>query len=242
MLVRARIEISDTEGPTSSRTMFWREFLRGSPPTSSADAMLDDPARAERAIRNRLPGTLGFYLNQDPEEYGFGFGRRLRRYLTPGIRVRIRGISYGSMDLLLDVLGVSKETSEDAVLSLLEMYLPDAVNDVFGTSVELGASATKVGEDAGIAATRAARIQRLITATLLVPLALTFAVCYIVFFEMRKDMESLKAREDKIITESAGMFRALLDHNEKLSKVILERAQNENSKLKQAPNSGDTKP
>ncbi|WP_354201609.1 hypothetical protein [Bradyrhizobium sp. JR4.1] len=146
------------------------------------------------------------------------------------------------MDLLLDVLGVSKETPEDAVLSLLEMYLPDAVNEVFDTSVELGASATKVGEDAGVEATRAARIQRLITATLLVPLALTFAVCYIVFFEMRKDMESIKAREDKIITESAGMFRALLEQNEKLSKVILERAQNENNKLKQAPNSGDTKP
>lgn len=51
-------------------------------------------------------------------------------------------------------------------------------------------------------------------------------------------------KEDKLITESAGIFRALLDQNAKLSAAILERTQDENKKLKDAaaPKPAEVKP
>jgi hypothetical protein len=249
MLMRARIELTEAGIKTPTRELFWNEFQRLAGTESSS--ALSNPQGNERALYQRLPSNLEDYLN-GPAAYGglrlrSSFARRVRSVFGGDrVQVKIKGISYGSLDALLEIVGVSRDTAQDTVLSLLEIYLPVAVNDVFNTTVSMDATVTSVGDATIADAGRAARIQRLITSTLLLPLGLALGVCYLVFFEMRKEMDSLKAREDKLITEASSMFGKLLEQNASLSKTILERAQDENKKLKDAANTtaklGETKP
>ena len=109
------------EGP--ARELFWQWFWR----TAGRDGL--DPNESEDILRSHFGRKLVTLL----DEGGF---LPIKGYPRNSLKIRVSEIRYGSIEVLLLLIG-GEELFTEAFWSVLEFQAPQAFNDTFGTRVPL---------------------------------------------------------------------------------------------------------
>jgi hypothetical protein len=174
-------EIRLSESPTVTRDSFWRMFANLSSITTSQPSTLEDQ------FRRKFPPTLTRLINEELNS------RTWSRQLLPWKRIRIglQAIHYGSLEAFLNVLGIDSEDLRDTVVEPLEYYSPIAFDEVFAPygPVQVDATVTRAE-----AYTEPKKRQWLWPAylgtSLLTPVALALAICYVVFKDVSEQQKT----------------------------------------------------
>lgn len=221
MLVRLRLEIDGVAQPTNSRRSFWFTFRN-----VAEGEITSNPTLAENLVRRELPSQLERHFNgyDDLSEDSARrwWSSKLRFPREQKIRFRIRRVSYGSMNFLFEVFGISNADIQHEILDELQVFAPIAFNEIFNTSVELSASVTEVKESAGLVPTVANKMWLLINTTLLVPFLIAFGICFVAFNALVQQIESVRLDGQHLRNERIEIVKALVEQNAKISAAILE--------------------
>lgn len=224
MLVTLRLELVDALNRTDTFDNFWREVLR-----LSDDEISDrNPRRMERAIRDHFGPVLTTLINRDgPLEKDRAIAKFWPRFSRGDIYFRVRYVTYRSLDIVLDVLGTSKDALTSGFLSALEYYAPLAFNDILGTSLDIHATAESMAPplETNKKDVLANKVWYLANSTLLLPVGLALYVCYTVFNAMTHEADGLR-------TERIENMKAIVEQNGKISAVLIEQTKASISILK----------
>ena len=236
MLVSLRLSLTDAIESTNTSASFWDEYVRLSE-TSGPGVDRSASAATER-IRTRFAERLEMYVNRSLEREIEGLPERLSiaRYVATvkrtvaavyqfrrPIGIKLLHIRYGSIELVLSMLGIDNEALKELVLEALTIYAPIAFNDVAGGNAELEASFTN--PPATQATTKQpTKTLALLQASLLVPVVLALAVCYVAFEALKEEMKGLRSESQSLRLERIEIVKAITEQNVKISGSIVEAA------------------
>lgn len=219
----------NSDGDADARTRFWQELQQayleeGSHKRAqklSSDDLAPDggESRLAQAFEHNLARRILDYFRS---RSGLRF-RRLQRilgrddYSLGPIRIRLRHIRYGSIDMLLQALiPDALRLSEDEILELLELYIPETLAEAFDDRVWFDVDVQKArGPRAGdVDRYRAPARSKLAMASLslLVPVVLTLVVCTYVFLGVVEQLRSVQQERELLLTQ----WRALDERRQML--------------------------
>jgi hypothetical protein len=162
----------------------------------------------------------------------------------PLLTLRLSRVTYGSVTLWLDVLGLDNDTLLPILAAALEVYAPNAMNSMPGYSVPMRVSVSPVPaavattaaplpatvspapETKGSAAREAA--QRIMTiardSVLLIPVALALTVAYIAFSAFSEQLKDGRQEHRALLQSSLDFAKIVTEHNAAMARVIQQSA------------------
>lgn len=165
-----------------------------------------------------MSDRVNAYLERDT-------GRRLFWTLrSRPLKIRLAGIRYGSIELILDILGIDKDALKQLVVDALVFYSPDAFNSAIGGDTPLIAHAYATSEVIETGAARATGRLPLMLTSLLVPLTLALLVCYFAFNAITEEQRGLREERQALRTDQSRNLQTLAEQNAKLSSSLVEGA------------------
>jgi hypothetical protein len=210
VLIEVRLDLIGARRPTYSHELFWDGFRKLDGRDGPDEFPSEESGFWEEQLREEFAPTLQRLLNgPDSEE------KASRR---PGIEVRFRYLSYGSIKFILELLGVDNDVMKDGLLFALEAFAPLAFNDVLGSNVPLHSTVRNLTMGASMEKREfVTRMQSAMQVSLLVPVLLALGVLYVASNMLMKEHETLSAERSEFV-------KALISRNESFSNGIVEQA------------------
>jgi hypothetical protein len=248
MFIRTTINLKAASGvatkavaATNTKEAFWSTFdrldksasrvSRGVAVGPSPDRTPDEHeerfrSNFARELENSINGLFDKTWKVSPATRGWFGWRQTRPSTPPKITVRLVDVGYGSITAVLEFLGISGGDARDFLLSVLDIYVPLAFQAALGTEVPVDADVNitdpgghVTGDDRKSADGNRNVLGVIANGVLLLPVALAIGICYYVFDWLRKETEGLR-------TERTEIVKALLDHDTKMSTIVVDHAKN----------------
>jgi len=181
MLVIVRLHLKSAQEPTDTRQKFWSEYAK----LSGLAAIT--PEQGEAKIKQTFLQLLSSQINSEIRRSRLRVRSRLRDKLTSFIRyghlwvthrritIELIAIQYGSIEFVMNILGLDSETMTEKALDILALYSPVAFNQSLGGTATLTAdvdSPITADFDSPISQKRAVAPLAVLGSSLLVPLIL----------------------------------------------------------------------
>jgi hypothetical protein len=245
MFVRTKINLKSVfgyaaapPGTTNTKEAFWSAFDNLDKSDKVHRGFADSPGRTPdeheqrfrsnfpRELENSINGLFDKTWNVSPAARGWFRWPQRRPATSPKITVKLVDLGYGSITAVLEFLGISGGDARDFLLSVLDIYVPLAFQAALGTDVPIdadvditGAGGNETGDDKKSADRKGNVLAVVANGLLLLPVALAIGICYYVFDWLRKETEGLR-------TERTEIVKALLDHDTKMSTIVVDHAKN----------------
>jgi hypothetical protein len=215
MHVKLRLAIN-AKGPDSAsedaKNKFWEDFRRVGGNTES-DYSLD------QNLRLRFPRLLEVQINRDLHSSQSELFRALPFRFGPRIRIKVVNVSYGSIEFLLNILGITNETIQRQVLDALIAFAPVAFNETFNSDVSLEPQTQVVSGSIEGKMRTSGTLWALMNGSLLIPIGLTLYVLYVTF-------NALEVEKSELKKERSELFAAIAKQNAELSVAIVNQSKN----------------
>ncbi len=222
MFATVQIHITD-EHETNTREKFWSAFFRSKP----SDAKT--PEYWELLLKNKFAPALETRMNAAYSSPGSGINalRRLQALayaggVTQPFQIELVEIRYGSVDLLLNILGVDQKTLAEGFLNLLAFYSPLVFNEVLQTDVPMTAR-IEMNAPLPLSPNNTSKPWALMQTSLLVPVLLALGVTYFAFEGMRDRLKAIDEERNALRQEHTKLLTAVVDQNGKLASAVLAR-------------------
>jgi hypothetical protein len=206
----AVVRLSLPNGRSSaSREDFWRSYWEFHDPNRSDVPTAVD---SERALAQGFAPKLARLLSNADVGYG---PRR-------GVEIVVRGIRYGSIELLLTIFG-GEELASEMFWALLEFYAPEAANEAVNGDVPLTTHVTRVrGGHGGSGEGEGRTLNRVLTASRS-PLIAFFIGALIVIYLLMWRLESLEKEHIQLYHDHTALVGKMIDQNSALITGLLSK-------------------
>lgn len=199
-----------------NRAEFWRAFW-GDGDSIDADYRAQE---SEERIRYQFGKQLAFLI-----------GKNFDGKISP-LEIRVQAIRYGSIELLLNVLG-PEEMMREMFWTALEFYAPQAFNETLGASVELHAQVIMRDGFPYKKETKMVAEERSMVVARAAPLFVGLIIWAVTFYAMIEE-KKLAAEERKWMNEEhTKILTTLMTQNATLSTALTQRVSTTNA-LEQA--------
>jgi hypothetical protein len=200
MVAVVRLSLPSTL-PSASRDDFWVNYwqINGDRPLSLRDA----PVSEEAVFRE-----FGAHLAKKISETG--------KYRH--VEIKVRGIRYGSIELLLAIIG-GEELVTEMFWTLVEFYAPDAFNEAVGGHVPLQTHVTH-GQASGVGGSAGQGVGRVLSAANAPLIALIFGAVIVVYLLMWR-IDSLEKEYTALHLDHTALVGKLTDQNTVLTTGLL---------------------
>jgi hypothetical protein len=220
-------------GGRDGRVDFWSNFESKRLGRDDSEHSEGNPRLADQYEKDfgaSFPKILENLVNEEiAKTFGSrtGKGDRKRKVVLPTIKIRLVTIQYGSIQPILDVIGIENIDLRDFVLLSLSIYAPQALNVAMGSNVGLRASASVLGDVPSIQSQSnnlslssrsndlASRAWMIANGSLVVPVLLSLALMYFALKEVSLQATDLKTERTKIV-------EAVTDQNKTISNAIVD--------------------
>ena len=226
---------------------FWDKV----PSSPQSKTMSIDPLRNEARLREEFPKKLGNYLREksnvdelrpkltEREKSSIDIDKEVVFFLSK-IVIRVRRVEYGSIDLFLEIFGLSGESGRQFLLVALAQYAQPAFNEAMGTAIQF-ISDVNVNEVEGDmpdaesgSKTRAVKdgasaLWVLANTSMLIPLGLASYVCYVCYTTLMTEFHDLREERKVLLKDHADIQSALLQQTTAMStqnKDLIEQNKN----------------
>jgi len=194
------------------RDAFWERFNRDS--GRGFEPRLFE-AQLHREFAQRLEGLL----NSDLEARLVRSSAIRAVFLSrrPPIRVHLLNITYGSIELWLNIFGITNDAVREQVFTALLAFGPMAFNQTLQTDVPLSAQVEMLRGETPSKSNGV--LWALMNGSLLIPIGLSLYVLYVAF-------NALEAEKNELKKERSELFNALAKQNADLSSAIVTQSGN----------------
>jgi hypothetical protein len=139
------------------------------------------------------------------------------------MRFRVIRVTYGSLDIILSVLGIDSDSVRDLVLDAIESYAPEALSATVGLGRAGPAVQASIIEAGGGAMNNdRTAIRTLMSGSLLIPVIMALLICYVAFDGLVHGMQALKDESGALRAERSDLLKALVDQNVRLSALLMD--------------------
>jgi hypothetical protein len=227
MLVSVRFWIKGRGPSADSPESFWSAFQEANPKHISGSGREE----YESKLRKRFPTALEKRLNERlHENWNADIKRRFswRLFLKwlgpPRVEVSIVKIRYGSIELILSLLGISNDAMRDFILGELGAFAIGAFNEALDSNAALDVTIDPEIQGTGLDRQTMNRTWLILNTSLVVPVLIAAAICYYWSNGLLHQLDGLREESKELRTERTEIVKALVDQNTKISATIVEHA------------------
>ncbi len=238
MEIKIIARLIGAEEQTTTREAFWQELRRRSPIRRDESDIPEDNSLAERQIYEMFPKLLkGMIQGFIQEHPGVRISRglwsfRRRSALGEDFLITVKSLQYGSLEILLNFLaGDNFPISSSDLVQLLNMYAPSILSSTLGgvplavTVGEATGSLRGDGPDADQGREQSALLRRvfyLANFSLVVPVALSLGICYVIFHAMVTRISAVDEERRALVHDLLGQVAKVDSDRSQLVKDALD--------------------